>query len=109
MCGGCRTALHIAEREFPVASDHDAVNDALLVLEACQATCQYDWLIALALLLDNTLILAGDAPGLHDPASALMLWGALRSWEGKIRFQEWQHVCSIYVDSRPEFRWGDQS
>ena len=62
MCDGCRAALHIAEREFPVASDHDALNDALLVLEACQATYQYDWLIALALVLDNTLILAGANP-----------------------------------------------
>ena len=40
-------------------TDRDAANNALILLEAFQATATYDWLIALALLVDNTLILAG--------------------------------------------------
>lgn len=55
-------ALHIAEREFPIASDREAAQDALLLKEACQAALCYDWLIALCLLLEDSLLLAGKCP-----------------------------------------------
>ena len=56
----------VVERELPVYSELEAAEEAHTLLEACQAAAAYDWHIALALLLDNTLALAGER-ALHAP------------------------------------------
>lgn len=42
-----------------MTSDRDAAAEALLLKDACLATHSYDWLIALALILDDSATLAG--------------------------------------------------
>lgn len=52
-------ALRIVERDFPIASNQEALGEAALLREACQAAQAYDWLIALALHLEDSTALAG--------------------------------------------------
>ena len=53
------TALQIVERDFPIPSSQDSLAEAALLREACSAVQCREWLIALALHLEDTTALAG--------------------------------------------------
>ena len=59
------TALSAAERELPVLSDAGAAMAAAQLLHACHAAGATEWALALALALDNTLVLRGAPMLLH--------------------------------------------
>ena len=54
-----RAALDMVERELPVVPDMSMAHNAQVLLDACQAVGLVEWSIALALALENTLVLSG--------------------------------------------------
>jgi len=55
-------ALQAVEREFPLSSDQESLHEAAALKEACQVAQALDWLLALALHLEDTATLAGVSP-----------------------------------------------
>ncbi len=49
----------MVEQELPVVPDMSIAHNAQILLDACQAVGLVEWSIALALALENTLILSG--------------------------------------------------
>lgn len=60
VCGDVCTALEMVEEELPVVPDQSLARNAQILLDACHSAGLLDWSIALALALDNTLLLAGQ-------------------------------------------------
>lgn len=52
-------ALETVDAELAITTDKEAVRQAQLLLEACQAAGALHWVFALALFLDNGPALAG--------------------------------------------------
>lgn len=52
-------ALQMVEQELPVVPDMSMAHSAQLLLDACLAVGLVEWSIALALALENTLVLSG--------------------------------------------------
>lgn len=65
-------ALEMVEDELPVVPDLSLARDAQILLEACQAADVVDWSMALALGLENTLVLAGRPQA--QPPETLSFW-----------------------------------
>ena len=63
-------ALEMVEQELPVVPDMSMAHSAQLLLDACLAVGLVEWSIALALALENTLILSGT-PHLTCASAAL--------------------------------------
>lgn len=55
----CNAALEMVEEELPVVPDLGLAHNAQILLEACHGAGLLDWSIALALALENTLLLSG--------------------------------------------------
>jgi hypothetical protein len=55
-------ALETVEDELPVVPDVTLARNAQILLEACHAAGVADWSIALALGLENSLVLTGMVP-----------------------------------------------
>ena len=53
----------MVEQELPVVPDMSIADNAQILLDACQAVGLVEWSIALALALENTLILSGVSHG----------------------------------------------
>ncbi len=62
-------ALEMVEQELPVVPDMSIAHDAQILLDACQAVGLIEWSIALALALENTLVLSGIPPWQGHSAS----------------------------------------
>ena len=56
-------ALEMVEQELPVVPDMSIAHNAQILLDACQAVGLVEWSIALALALENTLVLSGTLHG----------------------------------------------
>ncbi len=52
-------ALEMVEEELPVVPDLGLAHNAQILLDACHGAGLLDWSIALALALENTLLLSG--------------------------------------------------
>lgn len=65
-------ALEMVEQELPVVPDMSIAHDAQILLDACQAVGLIEWSIALALALENTLVLSGIQPA--GPLVRLSEW-----------------------------------
>ena len=55
-----RSALEMVEEELPVVPDLSLASNAQILLDACHGAGLLDWSIALALALENTLLLNGN-------------------------------------------------
>ena len=53
----------MVEQELPVVPDMSIAHNAQILLDACLAVGLVEWSIALALALENTLVLSGAIPG----------------------------------------------
>ena len=58
-CALC-AALEMVEQELPVVPDMSIAHNAQILLDACQSVGLMEWSIALALALENTLVLSGE-------------------------------------------------
>ena len=58
-CALC-AALEMVEQELPVVPDMSIAHNAQILLDACQSVGLIEWSIALALALENTLVLSGE-------------------------------------------------
>ena len=64
-------ALEMVEQELPVVPDMSIAHDAQILLDACQSVGLIEWSIALALALENTLVLSGIPLGRTISATQL--------------------------------------
>lgn len=71
-------ALQAVEREFPLSSDQESLHEAAALKEACQVAQALDWLLALALHLEDTATLAGVSP--PPPQGYGRVQGLLKIW-----------------------------